>query len=130
MKALGYWTTTGILTLGLLGGGATELARYAPTVEGILRLGYPVYFLTIIAVWKVLGGVALFVPGFPRLKEWAYAGVFFNMTGAAISHAVCHDAAWHIFVTLGFAALSVASWATRPPSRTIESLFPAMRPGA
>lgn len=129
MKAMSYWTTTGILALALLAGGGAELARYQPTVEGIVHLGYPVYFVMIIGTWKVLGGVALLAPQFPRLKEWAYAGVFFNMTGAAVSHAVCRDAAWDIIVTLGFAVLAVASWATRPPSRTVEGLFSATRQG-
>lgn len=101
MKATSYWTTTGILALALLAGGG----------------------------WKVLGGVALLAPRFPRLKEWAYAGVFFNMTGAAVSHRVCRDPAWHIIVTLGFAALAVASWAARPASRRVEGLFAAMRQG-
>jgi uncharacterized membrane protein YphA (DoxX/SURF4 family) len=81
MKAMGYWTTPGILAL--LAGGAAELAHYRPTIDGIVHLGYPVYFVTIIGVWKVLGALALLAPGFPRLKEWAYAGIFFNMTGAA-----------------------------------------------
>jgi len=121
MKAISYWTTTGILALGLLAGGAAELARYQPTVERMVHLGYPVYFVMIIGAWKVLGGVALLVPRLPQPKEWAYAGIFFNMTGAAISHAVYHDAAWHVIVTLGFAAL--ASWATRPLSRRLGVLF-------
>jgi uncharacterized membrane protein YphA (DoxX/SURF4 family) len=123
MKRTIYWTTTGILALGLIGGGVVELARYQPAIAAIEHLGYPAYFLTIIAAWKVLGALALLAPGFPRLKEWAYAGVFFNMTGAAISHAVCHTPAWNIGVTLGFAALAVASWALRPQSRKLGILF-------
>lgn len=129
MKSIVYWMTTGLLALGLPGGGGAELARYQPTVEGIVHLGYPVYFVTIIGTWKVLGGMALLAPRFPRLKEWAYAGVFFNMTGAAVSHVVCHGAAWHIIVTLGFAALAIASWATRPASRTVASLLPTVEQG-
>jgi hypothetical protein len=78
-----------------------------------------------IGFWKVLGSLALLVPRFPgRLKEWAYAGIFFNMTGAAASHGVCGDAAWHVMVTLIFACLAVASWALRPESRTLGVLFP------
>src|SRR5262249_18877024 len=83
------------------------------------QLGYPVYFVMILGFWKLLGSLALVVPGLPRVKEWAYAGIFFNMTGAAVSHLVCHDAAWHVGVTLGLAALAVASWALRPASRTL-----------
>jgi hypothetical protein len=76
------------------------------------------------AVWKVLGTIALLVPRFPRLKEWAYAGIFFNMTGAAVSHAVSGDASWHVIYTACLAVLTIASWALRPPSRTLGVLFP------
>ena len=57
-------------------------------VEGIVHLGYPLYFITIIGFWKVLGAITLLAPGFPRLKEWAYAGIFFDLTGAAASCAI------------------------------------------
>lgn len=87
-----------------------------------MHLGYPLYFMTIIGLWKVLGSVALLAPGFPRVKEWAYAGIFFNMTGAAVSHVAVGDAAWHVAVTLAFAALAIASWALRPASRMVGSL--------
>src|SRR5262249_56414645 len=83
------------------------------------QLGYPVYFVMILGFWKLLGSLALVIPGLPRVKEWAYAGIFFNMTGAAVSHVVCHDAAWHVIVTLGLAALAVASWGLRPYGRTL-----------
>lgn len=86
------------------------------------HLGYPAYFITIIGAWKILATIALLLPGFPRLKEWAYAGIFFNMTGAAISHAVVGEPAWHIAVTLSFAALDVISWATRPQGRVLGTL--------
>ena len=88
-------------------------------------LGYPVYFLAIIGTWKVLGTIALLVPRFPRLKEWAYAGIFFNMTSAAISHAASGDAAWHMFYTGFLAIVTIASWALRPQSRTLGALFPS-----
>lgn len=91
-----------------------ELAHRPENVDGIVHLGYPVYFVTILGLWKVLGSIAVLAPRFPRLKEWAYAGIFFNMTGAAASHAVCRDATWHVAVTLTFAALSMVSWALRP----------------
>jgi hypothetical protein len=75
--------------------------------------------MMILGVWKVLGTIALLVPGFPRLKEWAYAGIFFNMTGAAISHAVSGSETWHIYYTGFLALLTLASWALRPPSRKL-----------
>jgi len=123
-KASGYWTSTAILVLALLLGGGAQLVRQKQFVEGILRLGYPVYMNTILGFWKVAGAAALVVPKFPRLKEWAYAGVFFEMTGAAFSHAACGDPAWHVAVTLGFTVLTVISWALRPETRIAGVLFP------
>jgi hypothetical protein len=124
-KTIGYWVTTAILLFAMLSGGIAELMHRPETIEGMKQLGYPVYFVMILGFWKVLGSVALLAPGFPRLKEWAYAGIFFNMTGAAVSHAVCGDAAWHVVVTVGFAALAVASWWLRPASRTL-GVLPAL----
>lgn len=126
-KVIGYWVTTVLLVLALFSGAVGELTHYEGTLETVTILGYPLYFLTIIGVWKVLGSIALLVPGFPRLKEWAYAGIFFNMTGAAVSHAAVGDYGaygYHLIATLTFAGLAVASWALRPPSRTLGILFP------
>ena len=119
-KTAVYWTATILLVFGVLSGGAAEVAHVRGNVEGIMHLGYPLYFITLLGVWKLLGGIALLVPGFPRLKEWAYAGIFFNMTGAVVSHAVCHDSTFHLIVPGLFAALTIASWALRPQSRMIE----------
>ena len=117
-----YWLTTSLIAFALLSGGGAELARQHDTVAGTLLLGYPVYFVTILGFWKVLGAVALLAPRFPRLKEWAYAGVFFNMTGAAASHAFAGDygkGAFHIIVPSVFAILVLVSWASRPPTRKL-----------
>ena len=91
-------------------------------------LGYPLYFFAILGFWKVLGAIAILAPRFPRLKEWAYAGIFFDLTGAAASVAavgVYGTYAFHIIAPLVIAGLTVASWALRPQSRTIGILFPA-----
>ena len=127
LRTIGYWATTGLLTLMVVSGGVAELLRRPENVAGMAQLGYPVYVLTILGSWKVLGAAALLVPGLPRLKEWAYAGIFFNMTGAAASHLASGDASWHAAVTLAFAGLAVASWALRPASRTVGILFVARR---
>ena len=118
-KSIAYWITTGLVVSAMFSGGIAELTQRPETIDGMKLLGYPVYFVMIIGVWKLLGSVALLAPGFPRVKEWAYAGLFFNMTGAAVSHLVRHSAAWHVAVTLGLAALIIASWALRPASRTL-----------
>jgi len=123
-KVIGYWTTTAILAFVLVTGGAAQMARLPGNVEGIVHLGYPVYFLTILGAWKILGGIAVLAPRAPRLKEWAYAGAFFELTGAAASQAACGEAAFHILVPLALAACAVASWALRPRDRMLGSLVP------
>jgi uncharacterized membrane protein YphA (DoxX/SURF4 family) len=100
----------------------TNLASYGvPRVRELIeRLGYPPYFLVILGIWKLLGAVALVIPGFPRLKEWAYAGVLFDLTGAVASlwasGLISADTAAYPIAMTGVA---IASWALRPPSRRI-----------
>lgn len=118
-KAMAYWATTGMVVLAMFSGGIAELTHRPQTIDGMKQLGYPIYFVMILGVWKLLGSFALVVPGFPRVKEWAYAGIFFNMTGATVSHLVCRDAAWHVVVTLSLAALAVGSSELRPENRTL-----------
>jgi uncharacterized membrane protein YphA (DoxX/SURF4 family) len=120
MKSISYWVITAMVAFFIGSGGAAELARVPGNVQGLAQLGYPVYFATIIGFWKVLGAIGILAPRFPRLKEWAYAGIFFNMTGAAATGVFTHSAAWHVIVDVVLAALTVASWALRPPSRRLE----------
>lgn len=86
--------------------------------EVIYRVGYPVYFLVILGVWKLLGSIAIIIPRFPRLKEWAYAGVVFNLTGALASNLVSgvRDATTVVYL-IGMMGITAVSWALRPPSR-------------
>ncbi|HEV2498395.1 MAG TPA: DoxX family protein [Terriglobia bacterium] len=129
---IGYWATTIIIVLELLAGGATDLVRgpallvAGPSVvNAVAQLGYPTYLLTILGLWKLLGAVTLLVPGFQRLKEWAYAGIVFEMTGAAASWVACGDRGSNLIVPVILALLAVASWALRPQCRTLGVLFPA-----
>ncbi len=128
-KNIAYWTTTILVAFFIGGGGVAQVAHVKGTVDGFVRiLGYPPYFVTILGVWKVLGPIAILVPRFPRLKEWAYAGIFFDLTGAAASSASVGGYgaySFHIIAPLVIAGLAVASWALRPESRTIGVLFPA-----
>jgi len=119
-KSISYWVITAMLAFFIGSGGVAELAQVPGNIEGLVHLGYPAYFATIIGFWKVLGAIAILAPGFPRLKEWAYAGIFFNMTGAAATGVFTHSAAWHVAVDLVLAGLTVASWALRQPSRRLE----------
>ncbi|WP_348270113.1 DoxX family protein [Edaphobacter paludis] len=128
-KNIAYWITTALVAFFIGSGGVAQVARVQGTVDGFVHiLGYPLYFVTILGVWKVLGAIAILVPRFPRLKEWAYAGIFFDLTGAAASSAsvgVFGAYGFHILAPLIIAGLTVASWALRPQSRTIGVLFPA-----
>jgi uncharacterized membrane protein YphA (DoxX/SURF4 family) len=119
-KPIAYWVTTGLVVLAMFSGGVSEVVRQPETIDGMKHLGYPVYFVVLLGIWKLLGSLALVVPGLPRVKEWAYAGMFFNMTGAAVSHLVSQSAVWHVAVTFGLAALVAASWALRPSERKLE----------
>src|SRR6516165_2039263 len=93
-RATFYWLATALLVSELVIGGIWDVLRVPRVREVIERLGYPTYFLVILGVWKLLGAVALVIPRFPRLKEWAYAGVVFNLTGALISCRVGRHRAW------------------------------------
>ncbi|MBK5461911.1 DoxX family protein [Peribacillus sp. TH27] len=119
-KMIAYWTVTLLLAAAIMLSGIGQLMQYGGNVELVTNLGYPLCILTILGIWKVLGVIALVVPGFPRLKEWAHAGIFFLMTGAALSHAFANDYGdygFHIILPLSYAALNIASWALRPQSR-------------
>ena len=117
-KTIAYWVTTGVVVF-CMTGGIFELLRVQATVEGITKLGYPAYIIPALGLAKVLAIVTLLWPGLPRLKEWAYAGIFFNMMGAVVSHVAHHDAAWSIVVTVTIAAITLASWALRPQDRRL-----------
>ena len=114
-----YWVATLWLTLGMFSTGLVQLIKQQETVDAVTRLGYPVYLLTILGIWKMLGVVTVLVPKFPLLKEWAYAGFFFTMTGAAISHLVLREPFSEIFPSLLLLTLTVVSWYFRPSSRKI-----------
>src|SRR5580658_8237679 len=127
-KRIVYWTSTALVAFSM-SGGIAQLARVPGVVDGFVRvLGYPPYFVTILGFWKTAGAIAILVPRFPRLKEWAYAGIFFDLTGAAASCAAVGGYGaygFHVIAPLIITGFTLASWALRPPSRTIGVLFPA-----
>jgi hypothetical protein len=125
---IAYWTTTILVAFFIGGGGLAQMWQYHANPHGVVPLlGYPLYFFGILGFWKFLGAVAILVPRYPRLKEWAYAGIFFDLTGAAASCAAVGGYgayAFHVIAPLILTVLTVASWALRPQSRTIGILFP------
>lgn len=119
LKSAAYWAATILGPTSFVIGGVLGLRQSPDVVNNIHHLGYPVYFATLLSTWKLLGAIAITAPGLPRLKEWAYAGFVFDVTGAAISHAVVGDSVTEIVVPLVFLGLVLASWALRPPSRRV-----------
>jgi uncharacterized membrane protein YphA (DoxX/SURF4 family) len=119
IRNIAYWTTTIFGPASFVIGGVLNLTQSEQVVSTMHHLGYPAYFASVLGMWKLLGAIAIVVPGFRRLKEWAYAGFFFDLTSAAISRAAAGDSAADVAAPLIFLALVLVSWALRPASRTL-----------
>jgi len=117
-----YWISTLWLALGMVSTGAVQLFQLKTEVDLTANLGYPAYFITILGIWKFLGVVALLIPKFVLLKEWAYAGFFFVMSGAIFSHLASGDAVNKIFPSLLLLVLTMISWYFRPADRKVISV--------
>ena len=119
-----YWIATIWLALGMVSTGAVQLLKAKEGqggVDMITHLGYPVYLLTLLGIWKILGVIAVLIPKSPLLKEWAYAGFFFIMSGAIFSHIAVGDSITEILPALLLLILTVVSWYFRPADRKIIS---------
>lgn len=114
-----YWIATTWLSLGMISTGIVQLLKMKDEADMFTRLGYPLYLLTILAVWKFLGVIAILIPKFPLLKEWAYAGFFFAMSGAVFSHFAVGDEAKEFFGPSLLIILTVISWYFRPANRKV-----------
>jgi uncharacterized membrane protein len=122
-KKIIYWIATGLLAIGMLQSGIFAVLRTKEWVDLVTGLGYPVYFLTILGIWKILGVIAILVPGFKLLKEWAYAGFFFAMTGALVSHLACGDHSIKAMLGPIFQTVFIIlSWYFRPANRRLVSM--------
>ena len=117
-----YWIATIWLALGMLSSGIVQLFNMKQETDFIINLGYPAYFLTILGIWKILGVVVLLIPKFPLLKEWAYAGFFFAMSGAIFSHIASGGSMSEIVPSLVLLIMTVISWYFRPAERKITSV--------
>ncbi len=115
-----YWVATSLLAFGMLQSGIAAVFRVKAWVDIIIPLGYPLYFLTLLGIWKILGVIAILIPRFKLIKEWAYAGFFFAMTGALVSHFACGN--YGIKEILGpfmQTVFIILSWYFRPPDRKL-----------
>jgi len=126
-RSIVYWVTTSLIAVETLAGGAMDLTHGRtgvvegePVVDVVTRLGYPTYVLTILGILKIPAALALLLPGLPRLKEWAYAGIVFELTVAAASQAGTRQAPMEIATPVMLAVLAASSWALRPASRKLE----------
>lgn len=117
-----YWIATIWLSLGMTSTGIVQLIQMKEEVDMISHLGYPIYFLTLLGVWKLLGVIAVLLPKFPLVKEWAYAGFFFSMSGAVVSHLAVGDEAKEFIGPVLLIVLTVVSWYLRPDNRKLISV--------
>jgi hypothetical protein len=117
-RSVGYWISTALTAFILLSGGLWLMTGSQPMEA---YLGFPAYFWLILGFWKILGGIIILVPRFPLLKEWAYAGIVFHLTGAAATRIFVGDSAAHIVAPLIICAIAMASWFLRPASRKIAA---------
>jgi DoxX-like family len=116
-----YWIATIWLALGMTSTGIVQLIQMKVEADMFVKLGYPAYLMTILGVWKILGVVAVLLPKFPLVKEWAYAGFFFAMSGALFSHAAVRYGAREFFGPSLLVVLTVVSWYFRPAERKLAS---------
>ncbi len=118
-KLIWYWIVTAILSFCIFSGGLAQAFQVKEVVQGFKPLGYPNYFISIIGIWKVLGIIAILIPKFKLLKEWAYAGIFFVMSGAVISHIASDDISVQLIAPFLLTIFTVLSWYLRPAERKI-----------
>ena len=117
-----YWIATGLVAFGMISGGLAQVLHTQSMTDMIVHIGYPVYFLYIIGTWKILGAIAILLPRFKLLKEWAYAGLFFAMTGAFVSHLACGDGLKEMIGSFMQTIFIILSWYLRPADRKITSV--------
>src|SRR5258708_15585092 len=116
-KVIAYWICTVVLALCIGSGGAAQALRLPENVQGLTALGYPLHFIVLLGVWKVLGALTLLAPGLRLVKEGAYAGIFIDLSGAVVAVAANGGGAFHVIAPPVLIRLLVASWALRPESR-------------
>lgn len=125
VRTIAYWLLTIIVAYELAAGAVWDLLRIDYVRAMLTQLGYPQYLLYILGAWRIPGALALLAPRFPRLKEWAYAGAFFDYSGAAASHLFVGHNASEWAPPLVFAIFTLISWALRPAGRRLPQQAPA-----
>ncbi|MEY4330911.1 MAG: hypothetical protein RL609_1659 [Bacteroidota bacterium] len=116
-----YWVFTVWLAFGTAFGGVFQLLHRPEVADNFKRLGYPDYFMTLLGTWKILAVIAILIPKYPLIKEWAYAGLGFTMIGAFVSHMAVGDGFGDMFGSILTFALVVVSWYLRPADRRLQA---------
>ncbi|EPG65858.1 DoxX family protein [Leptospira wolffii] len=123
IKKIAYWIITSLISLNYLYAGIIYIIKNDQVISGMGQLGYPLYFITILGIWKILGAVVLIAPRLPLLKEWAYAGILFNLTAAAASNAISGFEIPHIITPLVMLVFAAFSWWSRPADRKLAGIL-------
>jgi DoxX-like family len=118
-KLIIYWIATILMSVGMFGSGIAQIIRAKQMVDIINHVGYPPYVMSILGTWKILGVITILLPGFKLLKEWAYAGFFFLMSGALISHLAIGDGGKGIIGPFMQIVFILSSWYCRPETRKL-----------
>jgi DoxX-like family len=121
-KVIAYWICTVVIAVCIGSGGVAQALRVPQTIEGMTALGYPLHFIVLLGVWKVLGTLTLLAPGLRLVKEWAYAGIFIDLSGAVVTTAANAGGAFHVIAPLVLIGFLAASWALRPESRRLPDV--------
>lgn len=118
-RRIGYWVSLVLFSFAMGFGGVADLMKNPEIMDSMKKLGYPEYLAMILGIWKIGGVIAILLPRLGLLKEWAYAGFFFDLTGASISHAMVQDGPDKVAIPLVVLAIGGCSWLLRPASRRI-----------
>lgn len=118
-KTIAYWVFTALLALGYLTGGVVDILQPADFLKEVGKLGYPLYFFVMLGCWKIAGALVVLAPGLRRAKEWAYAGMVFNLTSAGVAHVMINDSIGDTIPSQILLVFVLASWALRPENRKL-----------
>ena len=118
-KNIAYWIATVLTVVALGGSGVMQLLKPPELVANMERLGYPLYVMSLMGVFKIAGVITIAVPKLPRLKEWAYAGIFINMVGGAYSHVASKDPIGEAVPVMVILIFALTSLTLRPESRRL-----------
>jgi hypothetical protein len=132
-RSIGYWAATGLFATVYIGSGIADVLHAAPVASTLAHLGFPIYLATILGPWKIAAAITLLAPRAPRLKEWAYAGIVFDLTGALASHAITGDSIAQLTPPIVLLCLAATSYIFRPASRASEAAYedgPRVQPNA